>query len=215
MKIKYLAHSCFMITSEAGIKLITDPYTASDNLNYDEIKESADIVTTSHGHFDHSNIAAVRGNPKLVKEAGTAEAEGIIIKGIPVYHDATGGKSRGKNIIFCFDVDGIRICHLGDLGQQLDDKQVAELGTVDILLIPVGGFYTIDARVASDVSRRIKPRVIIPMHYKTAKCSFPIADVDEFLRDKDGVSRLDTSETEFKREELPDTAQIIVLTPAL
>ena len=215
MKIKYLGHDSFMITSEAGIKIITDPYTVSDDLNYGEIKESADIVTVSHGHPDHNNVAAVRGNPELVKGAVTAEVEGIPFKGITVYHDEATGSKRGDNTIFCFEVDGIRICHLGDLGHQLDDKQVTDLGVVDILLIPVGGFFTIDAKVASHVCRQIKPRVIIPMHYKTDKCGFPIASVDEFLRDKDSVSRLDASEAEFKLGELPETAQIIVLKPAL
>jgi len=204
-----------MITSEAGIKIITDPYTPADDLNYSEIKESADIVTVSHEHNDHNNVSAVRGNPELVKGAVTAEIKGIKFRGIPAYHDEAKGRSRGDNTIFCFEVDGIRICHLGDLGHQLDDKQVTDLGAVDILLIPVGGFFTIDARVASHVYRQVKPKVIIPMHYKTDKCDFPIAGVDEFLRDKEGVSRLDASEAEFKPGELPETAQIIVLKPAL
>ncbi len=215
MKIKYLGHDSFMITSEAGRKIITDPYTVSDDLNYGEIKESADIVTVSHGHPDHNNVAAVRGNPELVKGAVATDIKGIPFKGITSYHDEATGSKRGDNTIFCFDVDGIRICHLGDLGHQLDDKQVTDLGVVDILLVPVGGFFTIDARVASHVCRQIKPRVIIPMHYKTDKCGFPIASVDEFLRDKDSVSRLDASEAEFKLGELPETAQIIVLKPAL
>ena len=215
MKIEYLGHACFMITSDAGIKIITDPYTAGGDLNYGEIKEKADIVTVSHGHFDHNNVSAVRGNPKLVKGAVAAEVEGIPFKGIPAYHDEATGRRRGDNTIFCFEVDGIRLCHLGDLGHQLDDKQVTDLDAVDILFIPVGGFYTIDARVASHVCRQIKPKVVIPMHYKTDKCDLPIASVDEFLRDKDGVSRLDASEVEFKLEELPETAQVIVLKPAL
>ena len=139
MKIEYLGHACFMITSDAGIKIITDPYTAGGDLNFGEIKESADIVTVSHGHFDHNNVSAVRGNPELVKGTVTAEVKGIPFKGIPAYHDEATGSKRGDNTIFCFDVDGIRLCHLGDLGHQLDDKQVTDLDTVDILFIPVGG----------------------------------------------------------------------------
>jgi len=202
-----------MITSDAGVKIITDPYTAGGDLNYGEIKESADIVTVSHNHFDHNNIAAVRGNPEVV--SGTAKIKGIEFKGIPTYHDDAKGRSRGNNIIFCFEVDGLRICHLGDLGHQLDAQQVTDLGTVDILLIPVGGFYTMDAKVAGHVYQQIKPKVIMPMHYKNDKCGFPIAGVDDFLRDKEGVSRLDASEIEFKRGELPATTQIIVLKSAL
>jgi len=213
MKIKWLGHACFMITSDTGTRLITDPYQPDEILTYGEINESADIVTVSHDHLDHSNVAAVRGSPEVV--TGTAEVKGIEFNGIPCYHDDAGGRLRGNNIIFCFEVDGIRVCHLGDLGHLLSDKQVAEMGTVDILLIPVGGYFTIDAKAASEVCNRLAPKVIIPMHYKTDKCDFPIAGVDEFLRGKGDVSRLGASEVEFKQGELPATTQIIVLKSAL
>ncbi len=215
MKVKWLGHACFMITSDAGTKIITDPYVTGGNLSYGEIKETADIVTVSHDHADHNNADAVRGNPEVVRGAVTRKIKGIEFNGIPTYHDDAGGKLRGSNTVFCFEVDGVRVCHLADLGHQLSDKQVAELGRVDILLIPVGGFYTIDAKVAGQICDKLKPKVIIPMHYKTGKCAFPIAGVDEFLRRKEGVSRLDTSEVEFKQGELPATTQIIVLIPAL
>ncbi len=215
MKIKYLGHSSFMITSETGIKIITDPYVTGGEFSYGEIQESADIVLVSHDHSDHSNVAAVGGNPKLVRGAVTTEIKGIEFKGIATYHDDAGGRLRGKNAIFCFEVDGIKVCHLGDLGHQLSAQQVAELGKVDILLIPVGGFYTIDARVASQVCDKLTPKVIIPMHYKTDKCRLPIASVDEFLRGKKEVSRLDASQAEFKQAELPASTKIIVLKSAL
>ena len=117
--------------------------------------------------------------------------------------------------MFCFEVDGIKVCHLGDLGHQLSDKQAADLGEIDILLIPVGGYYTIDAKVATQVCNQFKPKVIIPMHFKNNKCSFPITGVDEFLKGKEGVQKLSASEAEFKQLELPPTTQIIVLQPAL
>ena len=213
MKVKWLGHASFLITSDAGIKIITDPYVTGGGINYGEIKESADIVTVSHEHGDHSNVAAVKGNPEVVSQA--TEVSGIEFKAIPTYHDEAGGKQRGKNTIFCFVVDGVKVCHLGDLGHRLSDKQVADVGPVDVLLIPVGGYYTIDAGVATEVCNRLKPRIIIPMHYKNERCAFPIAAVDEFLRGKERVSQLDTSETEFKRGELPTITQIIVLKPAL
>ncbi len=213
MKIKWLGHASFMITAESGTKIITDPYVTAEHLNYGEIKESADIVTVSHEHGDHSNVSAVRGNPEVVR--GTAKVKGIEFKGIPTYHDDAGGKSRGKNTIFCFEMDGIRVCHLGDLGHPLSDKQATELGSVDILLIPVGGFYTIDAKVTSQLCDRLKPKVIIPMHFKNDKCAFPIAGVDEFLQGKEDVSRLDASEVEFKQGELTATTKTVVLKPAL
>ncbi len=213
MKIKWLGHASFMITSEAGIKIITDPYVPNERLTYGEIKESADVVTVSHEHGDHNNVAAVQGNPEIVR--GTAKVKGIEFKGIPCYHDDGKGQQRGSNTILCFEVDGIRVCHLGDLGHQLNDKQVAELGGVDILLIPVGGSYTIDAKIASQVCDKLKPKVIIPMHFKNDRCAFPIAGVDEFLKGKKNVSRMDASEVEFKQGGLPATTKIVVLKPAL
>jgi len=213
MKVKWLGHASFVITSDTGTRIVTDPYVTGGDLSYGEIKESADIVTVSHGHDDHSNVAAVGGNPEVVSQA--AKVGGMEFKAIPTYHDEAGGKQRGNNTIFCFEVDGVRVCHLGDLGHQLNSKQVTEIGAVDVLLIPVGGYYTIDAKVATEVCNWLKPKVIIPMHYKNERCAFPIAAVDEFLRGKERVSRLDTSETEFKRGELPASTQVIVLKPAL
>ena len=213
MKIKCLGHACFMITSDTGIKIITDPYATGGDISYGKIEESADIVTVSHNHADHNNVSAVRGNPGVVR--GTTELKGIKFKGIPTYHDDVGGKSRGGNTILCFEVDGIRVCHLGDLGHQLSAQQLAELGKVDILFIPVGGFFTIDAKVASQACNQLAPKVVIPMHYKTDKLDFPIAGVDEFLQGKKEVSRLDTSEVEFRQGELPTSTQIIVLKSAL
>jgi L-ascorbate metabolism protein UlaG (beta-lactamase superfamily) len=212
MKIKWLGHASFLITSDSGIRIITDPYTPNNDLKYDSIEESADIVTVSHEHGDHNNVAAVKGNPQVVK--GNTEAKGIKVKGVSTYHDETKGSQRGSNTIFCFEIDGVNVCHLGDLGHMLSDKQVAELGKVDVLLVPVGGFYTIDAKTTSQVCEKLNPRVIIPMHYKNDKCAFPIAGVDEFLKGKSNTTRLDTSEVELKAGELPTSTQIMVLKPA-
>jgi L-ascorbate metabolism protein UlaG (beta-lactamase superfamily) len=213
MKVKYLGHSAFLITSEKGLKIITDPYTRGPSLTYGEIKESADIVTISHEHLDHCNPATVRGNPQVIKGTGRVVVKGIEFNGIASYHDEARGRMRGNNIIFCFDLDGIRVCHLGDLGHLLDDRQLKEIGDVNILLIPVGGYFTIDARAASQVCNQLKPSVIIPMHYKTEKGIPGVAGVDEFIKGKDNVTRQDSSEVEFKQ--LPPTSQIMVLKPAL
>ena len=215
MKIKYLGHAAFVITSNKGVKIITDPYETGPGLTYGEITESADIVTVSHGHHDHNNVAAVKGNPEVVSRAGRSMVKGIELKGIASYHDDAGGSLRGDNVIFCFEMDGVRVCHLGDLGHRLDDKQLKEIGSVDVLLIPVGGFYTIDAEVATEVCNQLKPRVIIPMHYKTEKGIPGIFGVEGFLSGKANVSRPDSSQAEFKPGELPATGQIIVLKPAL
>ena len=215
MKVQWLGHASFLITSDDGIKVITDPYTPGGfGLSYGEIKESADIVTVSHEHGDHNNVATVGGNPEVIR--GTAEAKGIRFNGTPTYHDEAGGSQRGSNTIFCFEVDGIKVCHLGDLGHQLSDQEIAELGKVDILLTPVGGNFTIGAKVATEVYEKLAPRVVIPMHYQNERCSsFPVAGVDEFLQGKTAVNRPDASQVEFKTGELPAATQIIVLQPAL
>jgi L-ascorbate metabolism protein UlaG (beta-lactamase superfamily) len=215
MKVKYLGHAAFIISSDEGVKIVTDPYTTSPDLTYGEIRTTADIVTVSHSHLDHCNVAAIEGNPQVMRRAELSTARGIKVRGIKSYHDNEGGRKAGNNIIFCFEVDRIRLCHLGDLGHLLDDKQLREIGRVDILFIPVGGYFTIDAKAATEVCNQLKPRVIIPMHYRTDKGLSVIAGVEEFLRGKDKVKWLDTSHLEFKAGELPEAGQIIVLKAAL
>ena len=213
MKVRWLGHASFLITSDSGTRIITDPYVVGSGIKYGEIKEAADVVTVSHDHFDHNNVASVGGNPQVVKEP--VEAKGIKFEGVATHHDASGGSERGNNTIFSMDIDGVKVCHLGDLGHPLNDQQVADIGKVDVLLIPVGGFFTIDAKVASEVCDRLNPRVIIPMHYKNEKLDFPISGVDDFLVGKGSVRKLDSSEAEFKAGALPAETEIVVLKPAL
>ncbi len=213
MKLKWLAHASFLITADDGTRIITDPYATGEGFKHAAIDETADIVTVSHEHFDHNNTDAVKGNPRVVKD--TAEVKSISFKAIPTAHDEKGGDERGANNVYCFQVDGIRVCHMGDLGHLLTDNQVVEIGKVHVLLVPVGGFFTIDARTAQMVAEQVRARVIIPMHYKTDKMNLPIAGIDEFLKDKDNVIRVDGSEVEFTRAELPTSPQIMVLQPSL
>lgn len=213
MKIKWLGHAAFLITADNGTRIITDPYLPSEQLRYGEITETADIVTTSHEHGDHSNVAAVAGNPVVI--TATGEAKGIKFDGISVYHDDSSGSQRGSNTIFCFEVDAIRVCHLGDLGHPLSDDEVKAVGRVDILLIPVGGFFTIDAAGATGVTDKLSPRIVIPMHVRNDRCSFPIAGVEDFLMGKDNVTKLGVSEVEFHSAKLPGVTQIVVPEPAL
>jgi L-ascorbate metabolism protein UlaG (beta-lactamase superfamily) len=213
MKIEWLGHASFLITSASGTRIITDPYTTTDDLRYAQINVTADIVTVSHEHTDHNNAAAVRGNPIVIR--GTTEAKGIGFRAIPASHDDSGGSQRGKITIFCFEVDGVHICHLSDIGHRLTPQQFAGIGRVDVLLVPVGGFFTVDARGAGQLCDQLKPRIVIPMHYQTAKTSMPIAGVDGFLKGKNNVSRLDSSEVEIKADALPPATQIIVPKPAL
>ena len=215
MKIKWLGHAAFMITSSEGTRIINDPYTPNSELNYRPISESADLVTISHDHGDHANYATVKGNPQVIRKEGLGKYRGIEFKGIASYHDSVQGKRIGKNIIFCFTVDGVRICHLGDLGHELSEQQIAEIKPVDILCIPVGGNFTIDARQATAVAISLEPKIIIPMHYRNDKCLIPVASVDEFLKNKQNVRRPSSSEIEFTKDSLPATAEIIVLQHAL
>lgn len=215
MKIKWLGHASFLITSEDGLRIITDPYSVGGGINYGRIEETADIVTVSHKHGDHNNVASVRGKPDIVDAPGVRKVKGIDFKGFASYHDEARGQQRGPNIILCFTLDGIRICHLGDLGHQLEDSKTAEIGQVDILLVPVGGLFTIDAKVATTVCEALNPKVVIPMHYKTARCDYPIARVDDFLKGRKNVRRLDASETEFKKDQLPSDTETVVLNHAL
>jgi len=214
MIIKWLGHSCFLITSERGLRVIMDPYSVGGGISYSSIEETADIVVVSHDHFDHNAVSAVRGKPEVVKGSGIKTVRGIQFRGIATYHDTSQGKQRGTNTVFCFTLGDIKLCHLGDLGHLLSQAQINEIGAVDILFIPTGGFYTIDAADASKVCDQLKPKVIIPMHFKTAKCDFPISGVEDFIRNKKNATKMDSSQIEFKLGELPAATEIVVLKSA-
>ena len=215
MKIKWLGHASFLITSDTGVKIITDPYEPILGMNYKPIDEFADIVTVSHGHSDHNNVAAVRGNPQVIDESTPVEMKGIKISGIDTFHDSSSGNERGPNIVYCMEVDSIKICHLGDLGHMLSDQQVAAIGKVDVLMTPVGGNFTIDAGTADVVIEKLKPAVVMPMHFCNERCpDFPVAGVDTFTDGKTNVTFMDTSEIEYKAGELPESTRVVVLKPA-
>jgi L-ascorbate metabolism protein UlaG (beta-lactamase superfamily) len=212
VKVELLGHACFLITSNGGAKIICDPYKYLGlGLKYDKIGLSADIVTKSHGHGDHNAIDEVEGSPTVVGSAGQTQIKGIDIAGIACYHDEAQGEQRGANIIFCFSIDGMRLCHLGDLGHMLSHKLLADIGQVDILLIPVGGKFTIDPAVAEKICDQIRPKVSIPMHIKTAKCDIVPYTADDFARGKLNIRRANDSEVEFKKDALPASTEIVIL----
>jgi len=218
MKVKYLGHSAFLITSASGTRIVLDPYQPGsfDNaLKYGSFGEPADIVLMSHEHADHGYAGFVTGRPMIIRGSGSYVSEGIQFNGVSTFHDTSGGSERGKNTVFRFVVDRVSICHLGDLGHVLTSEQAAEVGAVDVLLAPVGGFFTIGPQEAAKVADQLAAKIVIPMHFKTPKIDFPIAEVDEFLRGKPNVRRLDSSEVEITAETLPAERQIIVLKPAL
>ena len=218
MKIKYYGHAAFLVTSDQGVNIILDPYEPGafgGQLSYGRIGDQADIAITSHDHADHNDTKSLSGSPQVVKGSGSKTIKGIAMKGVSTYHDPSKGSERGANTIFILNVDGIRVCHLGDLGHTLSEKELAEIGPVDILLIPVGGFFTIDAKEATQVIEQIKPKVVIPMHFKTEKSGFPIAPVEDFLKGWKDVKRMTGSEIELDSDKLPLKTEVITLKHAL
>lgn len=214
MKVKWLGHASFLISSETGVKIITDPYPQGSGLSYVPINEAADVITMSHDHFDHNNVSSVQGKPQVITDSGDYNIKGIQFNGIATHHDESQGKERGASTVFCFLVDGVKLCHLGDLGHRLSQEQIDKIGSIDILFVPIGGVFTIDAKMAGTVVDDLKPKVAIPMHYKTSKCDWPLNTADDFVLDKKNFKKLNSSELEFKAGELPKATEIIVLQPA-
>jgi L-ascorbate metabolism protein UlaG (beta-lactamase superfamily) len=217
MKIKWLGHASMLITSSEGLRIITDPYMpAAFGLKYAPIDIEADIVTVSHDHADHNYVSSVKGSPEVVKRSGTHSIKGVEFQGIDCYHDESKGSERGSNIIFCFTIDHVNVCHLGDLGHTLKSEELAKIGNVDILMVPVGGNFTIDAKAAADVCRSIAPSVVIPMHFCNDRCpEFPVAGVEDFISIMENVKQESTSEIEFSKDSLPLKMEVVVLKPAL
>ncbi|MBE3074034.1 MAG: MBL fold metallo-hydrolase [Actinobacteria bacterium] len=217
MQIEWLGHSCFLITTGAGRTLVTDPYDPEyykGTLNYAPVDVNADVVTISHHHPDHDNVDAVGGTPVIVGTPGHHEAEGFAIDGLATFHDAVAGAQRGDNIVFGIAADGISICHLGDLGGELTAAQVRAIGPIDVLLIPVGGVYTIGAAEATRVWQQLAPSLTIPMHYHNDSCLFGIDGVEKFLAGKPAVTRTAAGGMQLKKENLSISQKIMVLEPS-
>lgn len=209
MKLKWLGHSCFQITSGNGTSIVMDPFDESVGYQVPDVK--ADIVTMSHEHHDHNNSKCVRGNFVIFSQPGNYNEKGIAITGVATAHDEAGGKQRGKNVIFNITVDGLNVCHCGDLGHLLTPQQVQEIGHVDVLLIPVGGFYTIDHNQAASVARQLNPSVIMPMHYKTPVTSYPIQDAGPFAKAMGGAKKIDSTEIDLNKDTLKDYVGVVLL----
>jgi len=209
MKIRWFGQASFSIVASDGTVIRTDPFDASLGLPVSD--ERADVVTVSHDHFDHNAVQLVPGKPATVTQAGTREVRGILFTGVTTFHDEVKGAKRGMNIVFRFELDGVAVCHAGDLGHVLLPHQREELGRVEVLMIPVGGFYTINAAEADRVIDLVNPRVVIPMHYRLPGMDLPIDDASAFLAGKSNVRKLDV--LEITGETLPVEREIVVLTP--
>jgi len=218
MEIEWLGHSCFLLSANSGATLVTDPYDSTSypgSLLYLPLDEppviASDTVTISHGHADHGNAGAIAGNPEVLRTPELHQLNGLKVRGVRTFHDTEQGDSRGPNIVFIIETDGLRICHLGDLGHELTEEQIGEIGPVDVLFIPVGGFFTIDADAATRVWRRLLPALTMPMHYRNDKCHFNIEGVSPFIEGKSPVETLRSSRVTVNKENLPASPKIVVL----
>jgi L-ascorbate metabolism protein UlaG (beta-lactamase superfamily) len=218
MKIKFLGHAAFLITTASGTKILADPYEPGGfggAIGYGALEEAVDVVVVSHDHGDHNYVKMARDRPTVVRKAGQETHGGVSFRSLATHHDASQGAARGENVVRLMEADGLRICHLGDLGHTLSAEDAAALGAIDVLMVPVGGTYTIDAAGATAVVNQLRPKIAIPMHFKTPKAGLPLAPVDGFLADKPRVRRVLGSEIEITPESLPEPTEIVVLEAAL
>ena len=210
MKIRYLGHSCFEFTESTGTTIVTDPY---GDVGFSMPNTRAEAVTVSHSHFDHNNVKAVDGNPVIFDREGQYEIGGVEITAIKSYHDDENGKNRGETLIFKFRMDGVEVCHLGDLGEECSSSLIEALLPIHVLLIPVGGNYTINAQQAKEYVDRIMPSYVIPMHYKTKGLDIDVEKPDEFidLFDGEDVEELETSKIELFRDDITEEQTKLIL----
>ncbi len=211
MIITWIGHSCFKIQDKIGpdgTTLITDPFDKKIGLKPPAFE--ADIVTVSHDHYDHNNKKTIKGKPFIVEMAGEYDYHGVAIQGVESFHDAKNGGERGINIIYRIVMDNISVAHLGDLGHTLNDKQLEVLSGIDILLIPVGGKYTIGAQKAVEVVSQIEPRIVIPMHYKTPNLKLDIDKVDKFIKEM-GVEPISEDKLKISKKDLPQEDMELVI----
>jgi L-ascorbate metabolism protein UlaG (beta-lactamase superfamily) len=212
MEVAFLGHSSFRIRTPQGF-LVTDPFDPKMvGLKYSGVE--ADIVTVSHDHLDHNQYQLVKGVKRVVAGPGEYEIAGVSIIGIPSFHDDKKGETRGKNTIYIIEAEGLRLCHLGDLGHGLSQTQVEEVGQVDVLMVPVGGVYTIGPKEASQVVIDIEPKIVIPMHYATPGLNpevfSKLFSVEDFLKEVSlPAQRL--PKLSLKKEELGEESRAVVL----
>ena len=208
MIITWIGHSCFKIQDKIGsegVTLVTDPFDKSIGLKTPNFE--ANIVTVSHDHYDHNNSKALRGDPYIINCAGEYDIGGVSVVGVESYHNE---KKDEINIMYRFEIDNVSVTHLGDLGHVLDNKQLEVLVGTDILLIPVGGKYTIDAKKAVEVVSQIEPRIVIPMHYKVKGLKVDIDGVDKFVKEM-GLKPTEEEKLKISKKDLPSEDMELVI----
>ena len=209
MWIRWHGHSCFELKD--GATIITDPHDGK-SIGIPAPNLKGDIVVISHDHFDHNCARIVKGQEvSVIKDPIMTVEKGVRIQGIETFHDASHGEKRGRNIVFKIEMDRVTFCHLGDLGHMLDDEQLSQLGTPDVLFIPVGNVFTLDVKSAVRLAEEIRPKVIIPMHYRIGGLSLSIRPVDDFLAGfpEERILKVG-NEMEFKPSELPENGEVWV-----
>jgi len=213
MKITWIGHACFLLEGTQS-SVLTDPF--AEDVPYVLGDVAPDLVTISHDHFDHNAASRVGGSPTIIRSSGACEHADVGLLGIPSFHDDVQGADRGDNTIFRISLDGLELAHLGDLGTPLTAEQLHALDGVQVLLIPVGGTYTIDAQQAADLVASLPSlRVVIPMHFKTEPIAdWPIDTVDRFAQTMDNVRPIGTSQVEVTRETLPASTEVWILNHA-
>jgi len=216
-KIYWAGQSCFQIevsnSRDHSADIVIDPFDEATGLKLPNL--SADIVLITHDHHDHNNVKGVKGEPFVIKGPGEYEIKEVFIHGIPSFHDDKEGKERGKNTIYLIEAEDLRFCHLGDIGQkELTDEQLEKIDAVDVLMIPVGGTYTIDSSEAQKIISQIEPRIVIPMHYALPKLKGEYDDVSKFLKTMGKPSITAQDKLIVKESTLPkDGMEIVVLEP--
>ncbi len=208
ISIIYFGHSAFRIRGKRAT-IVTDPYGESV-FGRVMTKVSADVVTVSHSHDDHSEVSRVMGEPFVIDQPGEYEIKGVFILGVSSFHDAEKGAKRGKNNIYAIETDGVKICHLGDLGHKLSDKQQEEINGVDILMVPVGGVYTLDASKAVEVVNQVEPKVVIPMHYQLPDSKIKLGTLEKFLNEIGEKKVLKTNVFKAERDKFGEERRVVV-----
>jgi len=210
LQIRWHGHACWEITND--LTLVTDPHDGK-SIGIPAPSVAGDIILVSHDHYDHNSVKTVeKEGSKVIKDGRKRNISNIEIRGIDSYHDEEYGAKRGNNIIYKFEIDDIKFCHLGDLGHDLDDNVINDIGDVDILFIPIGGTFTVDDKGAWDVINKIKPKIIIPMHYKIGGLSLPIAGIDQFLAQSKFKVYPVGNEIDIEKEDIPAQTEIWTFT---
>jgi len=208
--IEWFGHSCFLLEAN-GLRILIDPFQRK-GVRYPEIDTFADLVLITHNHSDHNNFGVAKGNPTVIRQAGHWETP-VLVDGIEAFHDSSGGLERGTTMIYSLVIEGMRITHLGDIGEIPNTKTIEALNGTNILLIPVGGVYTIDHKGASKVLELIRPNIAIPMHYKNEMVDWPLNGVEKFLIGKSRTRILVENWVECTQEELPQPTEVWVPSP--